>query len=771
MRQVFQNLIDAIGWTLIHFVWQAFLFALLLWLLFELIPKRHPRIRYWIACATLLSICTATGLTFLRSFDTSQGSPAIVRGLHEPNREINLEQVERPKGESTSLMTVSSNAFDSTQAKAEIESGQVVRWIVLAWAIGVFIFALRLARSMWRLQSLRRQGTTPEQQSWSRRFEKLVERLSMGRSVQLLESRRATIPMVIGCLKPVVLVPVGFLSSLPPWQIESILVHELAHVRRADYLVNLLQSVVEGLFFFHPAVWWVGRQLRIERECCCDQIAANHAGGSVLFARALADLEESCQKPNSQVSVAANGASLLSRIRRLTSTQPRSKPVLPVLAILTTVMVFIAYFGSTSFGEAKVSPQDSDEEQAKPEIRLTPTIKLSGQDALLVRVLDDASGEPIKSFTMVSGVPIRQELLSKRFVERYGEVKLVNWQSHTLRNGENGEFRMPLARLYNPLCIRIEAQGYSPQQFQGIDKTKGAQTIVFRLRKHKGLKGVVLLPNGKPASGAEISVGITSRIVQIENGNFKKLNEEASGSRKAWTCPVVKADKDGRFVIPNETEPSAKLVAVHRAGICLMDFADFRNRKPIVLKNWARIECSVKVGRHLAPHEKLTLSMNLEKPIYPNSVNAFSKQSSDMSGRCVFEKVPPGVGQIQMDNYLPKFEPRAFRGHMPPIPRNAIKSISLQPGENAKIVVGGFGLEDGKNDKLVEIDSDGKISLDGQMASLDSLAKLKADYEVTIRAHKDLEYKMVAEVLSVLRQVGIKKIRIVQLENTLPRHE
>ena len=148
---------------------------------------------------------------------------------------------------------------------------------------------------------------------------RLSRRLHIARAVTLLESTLVDVPTVIGLLKPVVLLPASALGGLAPQQLEAILAHELAHIRRHDYLVNLLQTLVETVLFYHPAVWWLSRRIRIERENCCDDLAVSLCGDPVAYAHALADLEalRSGPAPDHHIAMAATGGSLLQRVRRL----------------------------------------------------------------------------------------------------------------------------------------------------------------------------------------------------------------------------------------------------------------------------------------------------------------------------------------------------------------------------------------------------------------------------------------------------------------------
>ena len=151
-----------------------------------------------------------------------------------------------------------------------------------------------------------------------RRWRALSRRLHIARRVRLLESTLVDVPTVIGWLKPVVLLPASALAGLTPQQLEAILAHELAHIRRHDYLVNLLQTLVETLLFYHPAVWWLSRRIRIERENCCDDLAVSLCGDPVRLREGAGRSRRAARRPPAHVScMAATGGSLLQRVRRL----------------------------------------------------------------------------------------------------------------------------------------------------------------------------------------------------------------------------------------------------------------------------------------------------------------------------------------------------------------------------------------------------------------------------------------------------------------------
>jgi beta-lactamase regulating signal transducer with metallopeptidase domain len=169
-----------------------------------------------------------------------------------------------------------------------------------------------------------------------------------------LESSLVDAPTVIGFLKPVILLPTSALTGLSMQQLELLLAHELAHIRRHDYLVNILQSVIETLLFYHPAVWWVSHRIRVEREHCCDDVAVRVSGNAVVYAKALATLETLRHEP--QLALAANGGQLVKRIKRVLGKPEKSGNWL-VGALLISVMIVPLLFLTAREAQAQAAQQ------------------------------------------------------------------------------------------------------------------------------------------------------------------------------------------------------------------------------------------------------------------------------------------------------------------------------------------------------------------------------------------------------------------------------
>jgi beta-lactamase regulating signal transducer with metallopeptidase domain len=330
-------LIQCVGWTLLHFVWQGLLVAALLASGLRVLRNAAPNQRYLAGCFALLLLTAAPAVTFNRVWRQNQlpdvtgqvANPALASANYTGNRDGAPDKI---------IIKAKPKAHQLDFAE-RVE--RFLPLIVAGWLAGVLVLSFKLFVGWMQIKRLTRIATVELEEVWHRKLIELGRRLGMNRPVRLFNSALVEVPTVIGWLRPVILLPASCLVGLSPAQLESILAHELAHIRRHDYLVNLLQSVVETFLFYHPAVWWVSRRVREERELCCDDLAVEICGDRIAYARALATLEELRVAP-AQLALAAGGAPLLQRIRRLAGQSRRSaqRPTWPVLGIMFLVIVF-----------------------------------------------------------------------------------------------------------------------------------------------------------------------------------------------------------------------------------------------------------------------------------------------------------------------------------------------------------------------------------------------------------------------------------------------
>ena len=341
---------EAIGWTLLHFLWQATLVTAAFGLVNLAARDAASRLRYGLACASMLLLlaCPILTLTLLLG---RESMPAPAEGL---------------KGTPTAALV-------TVLAPAPERLPDYLSLVVYAWICGVTGFALRLGLQWRALSQVRRRAVRLADPAWQSRLNDMAMRLGVRRLVELRESAIAAVPAVMGTLKPVILIPVGALARLAPEEMEALLVHELAHVLRHDYLVNLLQTAMETLFFYHPGVWWISRRMREERENCCDDIAVASCGDAIRYVRALAEME-SLRMQVPDLAMAATGGALLRRAQRLLAPHAQKRGVAPsgvaVAALAVAALLLWAAPGTESKAQAAEPPSPpTPEAQAQTGVR------------------------------------------------------------------------------------------------------------------------------------------------------------------------------------------------------------------------------------------------------------------------------------------------------------------------------------------------------------------------------------------------------------------
>ena len=291
--------------------------------------------------------------------DPAVAKPVEDIGLIEPTRPIGPMSPLRPssaieEGAPIAVPSADSTASSDAWSRERIANNvqPLLPKIVGVWLLGVSVLSARMLWGWFGVRRLRKQAQQSARAALQELFARLLERLAISKPVRLVESALVEVPTVIGWLKPIVLLPATAMSGLSTEQLEALLAHELAHVRRNDYLINLLQSVIETLLFYHPAVWWLSRRIRIEREHCCDDLAVQVCGDELSYAKALVALEE-LRGPQVSLAMSADGGSLLQRVRRLMSRssgiEGRSSwtPSLLLLGVLIAVATTISSMSAT----------------------------------------------------------------------------------------------------------------------------------------------------------------------------------------------------------------------------------------------------------------------------------------------------------------------------------------------------------------------------------------------------------------------------------------
>ena len=485
------DLIQRVGWSLVHFLWQGVAIAGLLWLVLRGLARRGPRVRYAVACLTLVLMAAAPVATFFVVPPAAQHAQAVgnegdeeeqTRSLRIPSKEpgfvatldpapgdVGAGAVLPADGEEARLDDLGSTTAADIDSASPTQSVGPASWLrrlsslsepVIPSAVALWLAGV-LACSVWhvggwlKIQRLRR-GATPlasgsNEQQWRRAADRMAGPLRIRRTVQLLKLTGTAAsdvagPVVVGVLRPAVMIPAAVLTGLTPNQIEAILAHELAHIRRHDYLVNLLQAFVETLLFFHPAVWWVSSRVRAEREHCCDDLAVLAIGDRDTYISSLAALAEVvvAQKPGRPTRVSqrlspANrivpGAktNLLSRIRRLlgvkTDNSTRWPSALAGILLLGVLLFGVALYGCVGDPIPQAQPNEpvDDLTEVSPDALVAVSYGEWSEvdNGLQARLI-------LKRKSVSNGTPLISTYLELKNVASVGNAMKVEWASRQM---------------------------------------------------------------------------------------------------------------------------------------------------------------------------------------------------------------------------------------------------------------------------------------------------------------------------------------------------
>jgi bla regulator protein BlaR1 len=313
-------LVSNIGWTLVNFLWQGALIGLPTALALAALRRARPEQRYLVACCALVACVAWPALEFIQRLHGGADA-AAVSVFNGP-------------------LLAGAGHVDGAPVMALLQDK--LRWIVGFWACCAAVLALRMALGLaWVRKAAK---APPADAQWQARLDRLASGCGFPRAVRLRVVDGLASPVTAGWWRPVVLLPASLLSGMPADLIEALLAHEMGHIRRYDYLVNLGQNLIEIVLFYHPAVWWMSARIRAERELIADDFAAHVLGEPRRLARALSELEK-LQFSTQHLALAANGGDLMSRITRLLRPdQPALhwKAALPVLALTAACLTLAA---------------------------------------------------------------------------------------------------------------------------------------------------------------------------------------------------------------------------------------------------------------------------------------------------------------------------------------------------------------------------------------------------------------------------------------------
>lgn len=336
-----QHITDAIGWTLVHSVWQGLLLGIVLALLLVLLRQFSAITKYRLAVSFLFLYLASTALTFSLVYEPGPSTPQIVLAGNPaplPDRKMDDSEIrdnnQTDQAEGQPVMSVVTPYFN-----------QYFPLLVALWLVGTLIFGLKLIADLVYVRRLKTHDIRPIGEFWKNRCAMLSDKLKLTRKYIIHLSSAISTPMVIGFFKPVILLPVSTLTRLSQEQVEAILVHELAHIKRNDYLVNSMQLMIEVVFFYHPGIWWMSSRIRLERENCCDDLTVSVTGQKVDYAEALLNIGYVEIEGNLNLAFSGNQNNLKHRVQRIFTSRNIFADLKERLVIVTVIVLGISSLG------------------------------------------------------------------------------------------------------------------------------------------------------------------------------------------------------------------------------------------------------------------------------------------------------------------------------------------------------------------------------------------------------------------------------------------
>ncbi len=482
-----------IGWAVLHSLWQGALVAIVTAIALGAMRRAGANARYLVACFGLLAVASSWTVTAVRAVDAA-AAHAWMQAHDSAIATNSVSIVLGPAGPDDATP-----AIQPLPASATFGDGGDISWrarlepwslaIALVWLLGVGFLSARLAFGWAQVERLRRASVRTASDGLSLRAHHLAARLGIERTVRVARSAAVAVPTLIGWLRPVVILPVSVLAGLSPEQLDAILVHELAHVRRHDYLVNLCQAAVEILLFYHPACWWLSRRIRTERELCCDDIVVRVCRNPLAYARALADLEALREMP--ALALAATDGSLLRRVRRLLSPSDDGGGASGVAAVLAPVLIVMTLFGAHA---ADAGTQSVPVQESAPGIS---RIISADEGVIQGQVLDSASGKPVAGVTIEIGGMGMAVFPESDEGGRY-EARGLKPGSYRVIASAAGYVTSHYGQV-NEISIDFGAE----VEVRGGTMTRG---LDFHLREAASLNGRIADPQGRALAGVEVEL-------------------------------------------------------------------------------------------------------------------------------------------------------------------------------------------------------------------------------------------------------------------------
>ncbi|MEM6964087.1 MAG: M56 family metallopeptidase [Bacteroidota bacterium] len=505
-----EALIQALGWTMIHSLWQGFAVAILMGLAMIILQKKSAKVRYEIAWFSLFLIFVLSLSTFIYLYDAAAEGEA----LGDTITTIIAEG---------GFVVEPTNVVQPFFHEVILYFNEHLPLMVTLWLVGMIFFLLRLLGGLAYIERLKNQRQHPLPEKWQRTFENLLAKFPMKKAVRVAESSLAKVPMVIGYAKPIILFPLGTVNQLTHQEVEAVLAHELAHIFRNDYLLNIIQSLIETIFYYHPAVWWISANIRTERENCCDDIAIQLCGNSLTYVKALVSLEEIQPAPALAMSFSSGKKNqLLNRVKRILN-QPQNKFNIMEKFTATCFLLVALLLFSVSATQPETSPTNPEILEEVPASTVEPEAQIV--EGVLVEQIPQVATDTIPKTDGNFYYSKNGERVAVEYED--GKIKELKINGEDIPENEFAEYEEYVEELLDgvtpppappaPSSMGIGVIGESSSMISTTTDEDG-NTVYIIQSSEDGERSTVTMRGGEIKINDEI-VAIGETPIIIHNGN------------------------------------------------------------------------------------------------------------------------------------------------------------------------------------------------------------------------------------------------------------
>ncbi|KAA6441406.1 M48 family metalloprotease [Dyadobacter flavalbus] len=517
------SVVSAFGWTLVHSVWQGTLLMIVAAVVFYFSKRFSAHARYITGVSFLLAQLIASGITF--GYYNLKSSPTLL-----------TENLLKNDVSLNSAAALKSIAHDlPVTFKFQLWLSAHLHELVICWLIGAGILLLRFAGGWIFTERLRSQANIIMDKEWRARFGIITAKMNISQIIEFKESARILTPMVIGAFNPVVLIPIGLLTGFSTAQVEAILAHELAHIRRNDYLINLMQSFVEVIFFFHPAIWWLSDRIRMEREHCCDDIALRVCGDKMSLAHALVKVAEWQSSPELAMAFASKKPLLLQRIQRVLGVKPKSTGNIINLPVILLAAGMIA--GLSVYAVAQKTENKEKEKAAKPVLQKQ---SVSMEEDVDEEEVAEVNEEPEEvEIETPEEIDIDFDLSEFSFDFDNDSLNQKMNEFHRRMQALQSEME-PFHRRMEDLNLEMEKQRFEVERFEReVQKIEWKKQRAAEARSELMEKRSAVFENNSESGKAKLNeadlekqLADFEQQIKVHEQNIAELNSQISASRK-----------------------------------------------------------------------------------------------------------------------------------------------------------------------------------------------------------------------------------------------